>query len=168
MSLNHSIDSIGKNKINIFDKYYLCVYEQNNIESTKSISTYLITQQSNNMNIQISNDFQFILIHYIIPYLCPNDLINFKLCSKLVNSLINKKAIDQCIISYSTKNFPSNEIRYNIWSNYLGIEKYIIENAIVIIIDDNKIVFFPPILSSIKPPIGEVKAIVKFNIGNKK
>ena len=33
MSLNHSIDSIDKNKINIFDKYYLCVYEQNNIES---------------------------------------------------------------------------------------------------------------------------------------
>ena len=124
MTLNHSNDSIDENKINIFDKFYLCIYEQNNIEITKSISSYLITQQSNNMNIQISNSFHFILIHYIIPYLCPNDLINFKLCNKLVSSLINKKAIDQCIISYSTKNFPSNEIRYNIWSNYLGIEKY--------------------------------------------
>ena len=124
MSLNHSNDSIDENKINIFDKFYLCVNDQNNIESTKSISSYLITQQSINMNVEKSNSFHFILIHYIIPYLTPNDLINFKLCNKLVSSLINQKAIDQCIISYSTKIFPSNEIRYNIWSNYLGIEEY--------------------------------------------
>ena len=124
MSLNHSIDSISDNKINIFDKFYLCVNDQNNIEITKSISSYLITQQSINMNVEKSNSFHFILIHYIIPYLTPNDLINFKLCNKLVSSLINQKAIDQCIISYSTKNFSSNEIRYKIWSNYLGIEEY--------------------------------------------
>ena len=67
MSLNHSNDSIDENKINIFDKFYLCIYEQNNIEITKSISSYLITQQSNNMNIQISNSFHFILIYYIFP-----------------------------------------------------------------------------------------------------
>ena len=124
MSLNHSIDSISDNKINIFDKFYLCVNDQNNIESTKSISSYLITQQSINMNVEKSYSFHFILIHYIIPYLTPNDLINFKLCNKLVSSLINQKAIDQCIISYSTKNFSSNEIRYKIWSNYLEIEEY--------------------------------------------
>ena len=113
MFLNHSIDSISDNKINIFDKFYLCVNDQNNIEITKSISSYLITQQSINMNVEKSNSFHFILIHYIIPYLTPNDLINFKLCNKLVSSLINPKAIIQSVISYSTKPFPNYNIRYN-------------------------------------------------------
>jgi hypothetical protein len=60
----------------------------------------------------------------IIPYLSPKDLINFKLCNKITNSFISKKALNICIISNSTKNFSSPKERSNIWNHYLKLEKY--------------------------------------------
>ena len=119
MSENASSNSIDQKPTNIFEKYYLSieVTKQKLTENIKSVS-------SNDVNITKSNTFHSLLIYYIIPYLSPKDLINFKLCNKLVNSLINSKAIIQSVISYSTKSFNSPEIRYNIWSHYLQIEKY--------------------------------------------
>ena len=116
MSLNGSINSNGNKQINIFEKYYLSILEneKNLFDSHLSLTSSMITTSSNNINIKKSNIFHSLLIHYIIPYLTPKELINFKLCNKLVSSLINPKAIIQSVISYSTK--P--------WSKYLEIEKY--------------------------------------------
>ena len=124
--LTKSSFDLNENKVNIFDKYYLSIFnnEINPIQSSSSLSSYITTQHSENIDIKQSNNFHSILTHYIIPYLSPNDLLNFKLCNKLVCSLINQKAINQNIISNSTKGFPSNNIRYKIWSFYLGIENY--------------------------------------------
>ena len=126
MSLNGSINSNGNKQINIFEKYYLSILEneKNLFDSHLSLTSSMITTSSNNINIKKSNIFHSLLIHYIIPYLTPKELINFKLCNKLVSSLINPKAIIQSVISYSTKPFPNHNIRYNIWSKYLEIEKY--------------------------------------------
>ena len=126
MSLNGSINSNGNKQINIFEKYYLSILEneKNLFDSHLSLTSSMITTSSNNINIKKSNIFHSLLIHYIIPYLTPKELINFKLCNKLVSSLINPKAIIQSVISYSTKPFPNYNIRYNIWSKYLEIEKY--------------------------------------------
>ena len=126
MSENASSNSIDQKPTNIFEKYYLSieVTKQKLTENIKSSTTSLSSVSSNNINITKSNTFHSLLIYCIIPYLSPKDLINFKLCNKLVNSLINSKAIIQSVISYSTKSFNSPEIRYNIWSHYLQIEKY--------------------------------------------
>ena len=126
MSLNGSLNSNGQKQVNIFEKYYLSILdnEKSLFDSHLSLTSSTIINTSNNINIKKSNIFHSILIHYIIPYLTPKELINFKLCNKLVSSLINPKAIIQSVISYSTKPFPNHNIRYNIWSKYLEIEKY--------------------------------------------
>ena len=126
MSLNGSLNSNGHKQVNIFEKYYLSIVdnEKSIFDSQISLSSSNIFATSNNINIKKSNIFHSILISYIIPYLNPKELINFKLCNKLVSSLINPKAIIQSVISYSTKPFPNCNIRYNIFSKYLEIEKY--------------------------------------------
>ena len=124
------LEKINTNDINIFQKYYL---PKNQEEDNKKIdyldySSFLSTankkQERPKRNIKTTNIFTKMFYNYIIPYLSPKDLIAFKLCNKITNNFISKKAISICIISKSTKNFFSFKERQIIWSYYLKLDKY--------------------------------------------
>ena len=124
------LEKINNNDFNIFQKYYL---PKNQEEDNKKIdyldySSFLSTankkQERPKRNIKTTNIFTKMFYNYIIPYLSPKDLIAFKLCNKITNNFISKKAISICIISKSTKNFFSFKERQIIWSYYLKLDKY--------------------------------------------
>ena len=104
-------ENINNNENNIFQKYYLPkTQEEENkkidyLDYTSFLSSSVKKPQKQNDNLIISNIFSKLFYNSIIPYLSPRDLIHFKLCNKITNSFISKKAINICIISNSTKNF---------------------------------------------------------------
>ena len=117
---------------NLFEKYYL---QQNNIInlsssnniSKSSIKSNLYSSQISNITdnkIEFTNYFTNCFHNSVVPYLSVNDLINQKVCSKLLNLIINLKAINICILSNSTKNFPSNEYRISVWGHYMGLKDF--------------------------------------------
>jgi hypothetical protein len=83
-----------------------------------------LNEPKEEINITMSIKFKKIFYNSIIPYLSPKDLISFKICSKITNSFISKKAIDICIISNSSKNFKSPKQRSSIWKYYLNINNF--------------------------------------------
>ena len=124
------LEKKNNDEINIFQKYYLpkVPKEENKkidyLDYTSFLSSSVKKPQKQNDNLIISNTFTKLFYNSIIPYLSPKDLINFKLCNKITNSFISKKALNVCIISNSTKNFSSPKERSNIWNHYLKLEKY--------------------------------------------
>ena len=122
---------IENKETNIFQKYYLPKAQETSnkkidyLDYTSYLSSQIKNQQKQKDNsASISNTFTKIFYNCIIPYLTPKDLISFKLCNKITNSFISKKAINICLISKSTKNFCSPKERENIWNHYLNIDKY--------------------------------------------
>ena len=118
---------------NIFEKYYL---QQTNkpahrLSINRSLNTSLSSLsssfQTNNtdINLESSNTFIKCFNSSVIPYLSVLDVIQLKKCSKLLNTIIDKKAINICIISNSTKNYPTNEYRMAVWSHYMDLDKFI-------------------------------------------
>ena len=124
------LEKINNNENNIFQKYYL---PKNQEEENKKIDyldyTSFLSKSNKNpqrtkKNLNIPNIFTKVFYNYIIPYLSPKDLISFKICNKITNNFISKKAISICIISKSTKNFVSFKERQIIWNYYLKLDKY--------------------------------------------
>ena len=124
------LEKINNNENNIFQKYYL---PKNQEEENKKIDyldyTSFLSKSNKNpqrtkRNLNIPNIFTKVFYNYIIPYLSPKDLISFKICNKITNNFISKKAISICIISKSTKNFVSFKERQIIWNYYLKLDKY--------------------------------------------
>ena len=124
------LEKLNNNENNIFQKYYL---PKNQEEENKKIDyldyTSFLSKSNKNpkrtkKNLNIPNIFTKVFYNYIIPYLSPKDLISFKLCNKITNNFISKKAISICIISKSTKNFVSFKERQIIWNYYLKLDKY--------------------------------------------
>ena len=124
------LEKKNNDEINIFQKYYLpkVPKEENKkidyLDYTSFLSSSVKNPQKQNENLIISNIFTKLFYNSIIPYLSPRDLTHFKLCNKITNSFISKKAINICIISNSTKNFSSPKVRESIWNHYLKLEKY--------------------------------------------
>ena len=118
------------NKTNIFQKYYLHqakeVKTQNPdfLDYSSFLSISSKNQPKEEINLSMSIKFKKIFYNSIIPYLSPKDLISFQVCSKITNSFISKKAIDICILSYSSKNYKSSKERSLIWNHYLNIDNY--------------------------------------------
>ena len=118
---------------NIFEKYYLQQSNKQLIKtpSNRSLNTSISSSSSSiqilnsDFNIDSSNNFLKCFHISVIPYLSISDLIQLKKCSKLLNSIVDEKAISLCVISNSIKNFQSNEYRMNIWSHYLDLNKFI-------------------------------------------
>ena len=118
---------------NIFEKYYLQQSNKQLIKtpSNRSLNTNISSSSSSiqilnsDFNIDSSNNFLKCFHTSVIPYLSISDLIQLKKCSKLLNSIVDEKAISLCVISNSIKNFQSNEYRMNIWSHYLDLNKFI-------------------------------------------
>ena len=110
---------------NLFEKYYLLKNNKSNPNfsqnTTKSNLTSSQISNNNDINIESSNNFTKCFHNSVVPYLSIKDLINLKKCSKLLNLIINQKAINICILSNSTKNFPSNEYRMSVWGHYMGL-----------------------------------------------
>ena len=98
---------------NLFAKFYL--QQTNDSKKSKNNSTSptpqaLTTSQmpaNNDVNVESSNYFSKCFDNSVVPYLSIVDLINLKKCSKLLNIIINPKAIKICILSNSINNFPS-------------------------------------------------------------
>ena len=124
------LEEKNNDEINIFQKYYLPKIPKEEekkidyLDYTSFLSSFVKKPKKQNENIIISTIFTKLFYNSIIPYLSPKDLINFKLCNKITNSFISKKALNICIISNSTKNFSSPKERSNIWNHYLKLEKY--------------------------------------------
>ena len=124
------LEKINNNDINIFQKYYLPKNQEEDnkkndyLDYSSFLSTANKKQERPKRNIKTTNIFTKMFYNYIIPYLSPKDLIAFKLCNKITNNFISKKAISICIISKSTKNFFSFKERQIIWSYYLKLDKY--------------------------------------------
>ena len=55
-------------------------------------------------------------------------ILELEKCSKLLNLIIDEKAIKICILSNSINNFPSNELRMSIWSHYMDLDEFILEH----------------------------------------
>ena len=124
------LEKKNNDEINIFQKYYLPKIPKEEekkidyLDYSSFLSSSVKKPQKQNENIIIYIIFTKLFYNSIIPYLSPKDLINFKLCNKITNSFISKKALNICIISNSTKNFSSPKERSNIWNHYLKLEKY--------------------------------------------
>lgn len=71
-----------------------------------------------------NNNFAKIFRNYIVPYFKLNDLISLKRCNKMFNFLIDKKSINICVLSNSTRKFKSYELRGAIWYKYLNIKEF--------------------------------------------
>ena len=121
---------------NIFEKYFLTYYvkisssdsnsNDNRINTSKSTISYNLTTSTNgnNINYDLSMNFQNIFNCYVLPYLNIKDVINLKLTNKLLKILINEKGIKYTILSNSIKNnFTPNQY-YNIWSYFMNLEAY--------------------------------------------
>ena len=117
---------------NLFEKYYLLQNNKSNLSSSVNISHTTTkaslsssqTSNNNDINLESSNYFTKCFHNSVVPYLSIKDLINLKKCSKLLNSIINQKAINLCILSNSTNNFPSNEYRMSVWGYYMGLSEF--------------------------------------------
>ena len=117
---------------NLFEKYYLQQTSKTNLSSSLNLShntskSNLSTSQistNTDINLESSNNFIKVFHSSVIPYLSILDVINLKKCSKLLNLIINQKAINICILSNSTLNFPSNEYRLSIWGHYMGLKDF--------------------------------------------
>lgn len=120
--------------INIFEKLYLQQTNKFLRSSTgsRSLNTSISSNLSssfhttnNEINLETSYIFKKCFQNSVIPYLSISDLIQLKMCSKLLNSIIDQKAINICIISNSIKKFSSNDYRMRIWSHYMDLNKFI-------------------------------------------
>ena len=117
---------------NIFEKYYLQQANKLNLSSSQNIShnttkSNLSSSQISNtadINIESTNYFTKCFHNSVVPYLSIKDLINLKKCSKLLNIIINQKAINLCILSNSTNNFTSNKYRLSVWAYYMGLDNF--------------------------------------------
>ena len=117
------LNSLSSN-INVFEKF--CLQQSNKLfrssSTNPSINTTiskLSSLQTNitDINIEYSNYFIKCFHKSVIPFLSIKDLLELKKCSKLLNLIIDEKAIKICILSNSINNFPSNELRMSIWSH---------------------------------------------------
>ena len=123
-----------KNKLNIFQKYYLPQQTKeiknnqkqkiDNFDFSSFLSTSKKEEPKDEINISMSIKFKKIFYNSIIPYLSPRDLISFKMCNKITNSFISTKAMNICILTNSSNNFKTHKERSSIWNHYLKIEKY--------------------------------------------
>ena len=127
-----SLNKKSSLSLNIFEKFYLQKTNKSvNKFTSRSLNTSLSSSntsfQSFNPDFNIDKSYNFIKCFHtsVIPYLSLSDLIQLKKCSKLLNSIINEKAINICILSNSIKNFSSNESRINIWSHCMNLNKFI-------------------------------------------
>ena len=113
---------------NLFEKYYLLQNNKPNKNFTQNTAKSNLTSSqisnNNDINIESSNYFIKCFHNSVVPYLSIKDLINLKKCSKLLNLIINQKAINLCILSNSTNNFPSSEYRMSVWGHYMGLSEF--------------------------------------------
>ena len=123
----------NKNVDNLFEKYYLVQNNKqnsslnNNINqntSKSSLSSSQISNPTTDINVESSNYFTKCFCNSVVPYLSIKDLINLKKSSKLLNLIINQKAIDICILSNSINNFSTNEYRMSVWAHYMGLKDF--------------------------------------------
>ena len=125
-----SKDNENNQPENLFEKFYL--QQTNEPNKSKNIpqshtSHNLTSSQlsaNNDINVERSNYFSKCFANSVIPYLSIVDVINLKKCSKLLNIIVNPKAIKICILSNSINNFPSKEIRMSIWQHYMSYENF--------------------------------------------
>ena len=125
-----SKDNENNQPENLFEKFYL--QQTNEPNKSKNIpqshtSHNLTSSQlsaNNDINVERSNYFSKCFANSVIPYLSILDVINLKKCSKLLNIIVNPKAIKICILSNSINNFPSKEIRMSIWQHYMSYENF--------------------------------------------
>lgn len=121
-----------KREENLFEKYYLKQANKPNLSSSTNISqnsnkSTLSSSQILNIsdiNLEKANNFTKCFNNSVVPYLSINDLISLKKCSKLLNLIINEKAINICILSNSIKNFSSNQYRMSVWGHYMGLNDF--------------------------------------------
>ena len=128
------LNSLGSN-INVFEKF--CLQQSNKLFRSSSINPSINTTisklsslQTNitDINIEYSNYFIKCFHKSVIPFLSIKDLLELKKCSKLLNLIIDEKAIKICILSNSINNFPSNGLRMSIWSHYMDLDEFILEH----------------------------------------
>ena len=91
-----------KNEEYLFEKYYLKQANKPNLSSSTNISqnsskstlsSSQILNITSDINLEKANNFTKCFNNSVVPYLSINDLINLKKCSKLLNLIINEKAI---------------------------------------------------------------------------
>ena len=115
---------------NLFEKVYLQQTDEYKITKSNSQSKFsqnLTTSQTSantDINVESSNYFAKCFANSVIPYLSIIDVINLKKCSKLLNIIVNQKAIKICILSNSINNFPSKENRISIWEYYMHYSNF--------------------------------------------
>lgn len=108
----------------------LSTHHQENINSNKIIQKneikkdIIITPNENDQLNKTNNSFSKIFRNYISPYFTLRDLISLKHTNKMFNILIDKKAINICTISNTTKKINSPELRAKIWYHYLNIKEF--------------------------------------------
>jgi hypothetical protein len=138
-------ENSSSNLINIIEKYYLPkdvsiskTSEKKNTDTNLSEYISLISTANNNndnkneisdMSITPSineknNAFEKIFKTYIVPYFTLGDLISLKKCNKMFNFLIDRKSLNICVISNSTKKFKSCALRASIWYKYLNVKEF--------------------------------------------
>ena len=126
---NENINQQPQN--NIFEKFYFRQKEQlkNSKNTTKSkisqsLASSQISSNTNDINVESSNYFSKCFNNSVIPYLSLKDVINLKKCSKLLNIIINPKSLKICVLSNSTNNFQSKELRISIWQHYMSYKNF--------------------------------------------
>ena len=132
------------NLVNIIEKYYLPkdsansqISKGNTLDTNLSDYLTLLSTSKENEKIKIESikssittpeskniNFSKIFRNYIVPYFTLKDLISLKRCNKMFNSLIDKKSIDLCVLSNTTKKLKSSELRAEIWYHYLNIKEF--------------------------------------------
>ena len=135
------------NLVSIIEKYYFPkdnisfqAYKNNLVDtnlldylsllSTSKENKLKIKAQNNNdskivsSNEKKKNNFSKIFRNYIAPYFTLNDLICLKRCNKMFNFLIDKKAINLCVISNTITKIKSIDLRGAIWYHYLNISDF--------------------------------------------
>ena len=161
----------SNNKINIFQKFYLPKEKEikndnfSNIDFLDYNSFLSVTtkkEPKEDINISMSIKFKKIFYNSIIPYLSPKDLMSFKICNKITNSFITKKAIDICIISNISKGLKSPKRRASIWNHYLKIDNYKSK-----LFEEDKIKFNCGINNNKGNSIDDNKDILYYNIAIK-
>ena len=135
----------SSNLINIIEKYFLPndttntqAIKANNMDT--NLSDYLslvsttkenkITIKSESQNSTIITpdekkpNFSKIFRNYIFPYFTLKDLIYLKKSNKMFNFLVDKKSINLCVLSNTTKKLKSIKLREEIWYHYLNIKQF--------------------------------------------
>ena len=130
---NISILNSVNPSINAFEKF--CLQQpnktnksfSNNPSINTTISKISSSFQTNitDINIELSNNFIKCFHKSVIPFLSLKDLLELKKCSKLLNLIIDYKALRICVLSNSTYNYSSKDIRISIWSYYLNLDEFI-------------------------------------------